>query len=183
MYLDAEEPPADQPGILMLWIASNQNWQTWWGTPDGMVDKIQQDSLAGWLPTSISLARSPSGDRIMRSHTKQLGIGNRAHFDLSLEDFRELVGQYRERGWRPQLMQVQVGGKDFRCVCVFRENRAKSRWDVSIDTTERELEAELERRQKEGFYPLSIGSYVQANAGGELEPRYIVVWMEATAGM
>jgi serine/threonine protein kinase len=179
-HLYADVPPADQPGILLLWVASKQNWQTWWGDPDGMLDEIHRDSLAGWLPTSISLSRSPTSDRIMHSRTLQPGVGHRAHFDVSLEELRELVQEYRQRGWRPHLMQVQVGGKDFRCVCVFRENRDLTRWDVSMAITNHELEEELERRRKEGFYPLHIGSYVQADTIAPLEPRYVVVWMEAS---
>lgn len=182
MYFYAEPPPADEPGGLMLWVASNQNWQTWWDDSDAMLREIKQDSLAGWLPTSISLARSDRGARVMQSRLFQPGIGHRVHFDVSLDELRTLVKEYRERGWRPHLMQVQVGSSDFRCVCVFRENRAGTQWDFSLGINQTELEAEISKRQNDGFYPHSIGSFMETDGNGQRESRFVVVWLDSWQG-
>lgn len=182
MYFYADEPPEGEPLGLMLWVATNRDFETWWYDSDALVEEISQDSLTGWLPISISLARSDRGNRGMQSRLLQPGIGHRAHFDLSLEDLRSLVAEYRERGWRPHLMQVQVGSSDFRCVCVFRENRAGMQWDFSIGINQTEMEAEISRRRQDGLYPHSIGSFVQTKEDEEGEPRYVVMWLEHEQG-
>jgi formylglycine-generating enzyme required for sulfatase activity len=178
MYFYADDPPEGEPGGLMLWVAKNRGFETYWYGSDALVEEIKQDSLAGWLPISISLARSDRGNRGMQSRLFQPGIGHRAHFDLSLDDLRTLVTEYRERGWRPHLMQVQVGSSDFRCVCVFRDNRGGLRWDFSFRITQAELEAEIIKRQNDGLYPHSIGSFAETNESGQSEPRFVVMWMD-----
>jgi formylglycine-generating enzyme required for sulfatase activity len=178
MYFYTDKPPEGEPGGLMLWVATQRDSETYWYGSDALVEEIKQDSLAGWLPISISLARGERGNRGMQSRLLRPGIGHRTHFDVSLEDLRALVTEYRERGWRPHLMQVQVGSGDFRCVCVFRENRAELRWDVSLEISESEMASERERRGAEGLYPLSLGSWIRTDETGEREPRYVVVWMD-----
>lgn len=118
----------------------------------------------------------------MQSRLRQPGIGHRAHFDLSLKDLRSLVAEYRERGWRPHLMQVQVGSSDFRCVCVFRENRAGTQWDFSLGIDQTQLEAEMAKRPSDGLYPHSIGSFMATDGNGQREPRFVVVWMDSQRG-
>lgn len=75
-------------------------------------------------------------------------------------------------------MQVQVGSSDFRCVCVFRENRDDLQWDFSLGINQAELEAEIPKRQKDGLYPHSIGSFTETDGNGQREPRFVVMWMD-----
>jgi hypothetical protein len=52
------------------------------------------------------------------------------------------------------------------------------RWDFSFRITQAELEAEIIKRQNDGLYPHSIGSFAETNESGQSEPRFVVMWMD-----
>ncbi len=175
------QPESDggDPKGYVLWIANQTGWETFHGVRDWMVEQMNVGSVEGWLPTSIDMTHFEGDVHFGLSRVYQPGVGNRSHVDLSLTEFKQIVDRYRNRNWRPQLMQLPIGVSDFRCAAVFRENHARWRWDASFELTEAELEAEISKRRDDGLVPLSIGSYTVSSPNDSTEVRYVALWVES----
>lgn len=174
MHLQA--PKAKREGIplgLLLWKKTDDVWQTWFqGGPSDLED-IQQGSRDGWLPTSIDVLHFEEGSPIAHTRLSRPAIGNHCYVALSLRELESKLESYRERQWRPELLQTPAASSSFQCAVVFRENTAGLEWDASLRILESELDAEIAQRlQAKKQVPYAMASYVDGT-----EVRYVVFWL------
>jgi eukaryotic-like serine/threonine-protein kinase len=178
LAIPKSESADELPVGLVLWVQNNEMWETYNGDRDWILGMISQGSQEGFIPTSIESIHINGELHHGFSRLPRPGVGNHAHTSLSLSELKEVIVRYKDRQWRPHLLQLHAGSNEFLCAAVFRENHARWRWDASFDLTEAQLASEITQRRSEGLYPHSLGSYMVDGPGDSTESRYVVLWME-----
>src|SRR5262249_17963436 len=106
------------------------------------------------------------------------GLDNELSFDLSAEQVAARMREARERGWRPDALNVTGDEKDLYFVLTVVSNPAKVGWEFRDNLTRDEFEKVTKEQHDLGRRPLSIVSH-----GDKEATRYAAVWIDFLAAL
>ena len=158
---------------IALWLEDNTAWNTQMGTLEHIKSELEQETRWGSIPVTLNAMHRENDSRWEMSAVYNPGVGHHEYFELKPGELIQRIEAYRNRGWRPQLIQLHTGGESPIFTAVFRENSAGVDWEFASQISEIEYTKQLSDKKASGFYPACLVSYVEQD-----EVVYSVVWQK-----
>jgi tRNA A-37 threonylcarbamoyl transferase component Bud32 len=95
-----------------------------------------------------------------------------AFFTLTPDELLAKVEEYRDRGWRPDVLAPHWDSERFRFMLVVRDNRETVDWRVQIDMSLQDYKKVSAEEKEKGRFPLLLTSY-----GDETAVKYAALWV------
>ena len=158
-------------GSMRLWKQDGEEWLVWNGTAEFLGTQFEEGKKVGFRPEYLSVLCENDTPTSQATMLLQPGETSEWHFDLSPDQLHAQIERYRIRGWRPHLINTQLGRSTLSFVAVFVDNNTELAWEYTANLSESEYEKELDRRRSTGMIPRSTCSWTDQES-----TQYYTIW-------
>jgi tRNA A-37 threonylcarbamoyl transferase component Bud32 len=154
-----------------LWTGEHGGYH-WIGSLDNIRDKAEEEKANGSRPYAVDGAAWGDDHWYHVFGGADQGVAWKWFDGLTPQAVLSTVGDYRERGWRPDVLAPYWDGERFVFCLVVRDNPEHVDWRLQLDMTRAECAAVTANQKEQGLFPLAITSY-----GDEADVRYAALWV------
>jgi hypothetical protein len=129
------------------------------------------EQAMSWRPVSLSCTFT-AGRRVFRMVTAPAGNRQyKAFSGLSAGQLSKTVAEYRDKGWRPDVVAAYPDGGVIQFFLVVVNNPEKCEWLCKVCLSATQHEALLAEQGRKGMFPFVVVSH-----GVDGDPRYTSLW-------
>jgi serine/threonine protein kinase len=153
----SDKPPAWHH--TSTWVQDRQDYSTWHGVLETVVNGINDGRGAGCRPICLSATMGPDEVGYNTLLGADQGRPSDVFYQLNPNELLDTVDFYQRKGWRPDVIAPCWNGERLRFMLVVVDNRDQVDWRFRMDMSLADYQRDSARQRQQGLFPLALASY------------------------